>query len=889
MKIEDLYTVRDQAERLRIELSQLVESEQQYHRSALREEIDKIKEALVKSKVPEHFRIAIVGTFKTGKSSFVNKLAEERLAGVETNPETAAISIFRYAESPRAEVSLISAGEWAKMEDLYEDNPKHPEAYRVAGLMHFNEDMSKRKDRTGNVIKFEPIDPEALVGNWLKQDGYTHIIESDKWNTKAGKQAFRKQIREFTSSRNPLHYFVKELAVYAPVPLLQDHVELIDTPGLNDTQLYRGQLTEELLSEVDAILFLTRSGASFSQYDKEFIVRQLRKKRLRHLRLVVTQVDTTFESARHDAIDEDEDPPTYLEVQEKEESRLRSEIRRTLDELLEDSELNDEDGLYYIEQLDALKIHFTSSRWFDDGKIEESGIPAVRNALIEVLSENFHLNQMLNHLELTLNAVRSRLRIYFKERLSVMEAEFDPKKVEVRLAQVEKKLDKNLSEFERRMIDIAEAHDTDQSALQELMDANIARMKLMARAVLSEFEKGDASRHWKTRRHGYWGYLNVLGEKVADKVFPVMELSLNRKIRPFGEFLDLASGALDGLQSEIEKLETESEIDGLPKIEFSQAKERFMKTYVDEMKERVNNEKDAIVEVLEEFATGELKNKLSGAKNDVSNVWGTGTTARQNTVVSEFYNDIRNSLTNELSSFLEKRMTSFGNSLSKNAKSIFPKLKASIQSMLDTRKQLIQEHLTMQTGEARSQLEDYLQSGIRLIDGEFPLDDNSKGIIQKELKELEINILEGEFGNSYAKLFGAYIADAIHIDIKEPYLRFRYQLNNLKHFCSLVVQSGTVESINLVTGPLDGDDKDLSDSYLEDIKRRLSDEYSINFNWKRDSTLHAREIRTNDGWIILSDRGLDIYQKPESRNEFGHFDLSLRKCKQTKVHIHRTV
>ena len=92
MIIEDLFTARDQAERLRIELSQLIEAEQQTHRSTLREEIEHIKGALDKSKVPEHFRIAIVGTFKTGKSSFVNKLAEERLAGVETNPETAAIS-----------------------------------------------------------------------------------------------------------------------------------------------------------------------------------------------------------------------------------------------------------------------------------------------------------------------------------------------------------------------------------------------------------------------------------------------------------------------------------------------------------------------------------------------------------------------------------------------------------------------------------------------------------------------------------------------------------------------------------------------------------------------------------------------------------------------------
>ena len=146
---------------------------------------------------------------------------------------------------------------------------------------------------------------------------------------------FAKQSVISLPARNPLHYFVKELVVYAPVPLLREHVELIDTPGLNDTQRYRGELTETLLSEVDAILFLTRSGASFSQFDKEFLVRQLRKKRLHHLRLIVTQVDTTYENARRDALEEDDDPPSYQDVRDKEGARLAAQrFRRTLDELL---------------------------------------------------------------------------------------------------------------------------------------------------------------------------------------------------------------------------------------------------------------------------------------------------------------------------------------------------------------------------------------------------------------------------------------------------------------------------------------------------------------------------------------------------------------------------
>lgn len=886
MIIDQLFTARDKAELLRINLTKLIEKEQPSYRTKIREEIELLENAIENSELPETFRIAVVGTFKTGKSSFVNKLSEEKLAGVETNPETAAISIFRYADNPRAEVRLISTDEWAKMEDLYDENPKNPEAYRVAGLNAFNEDMAKIKSKLGQPINFEPIDPDNMVKEWVKPDGNVHVIEAKKWDTKQGKQLFRKEIRKFTSSRNPLHYFVKELSIYAPVPLFRNHVELIDTPGLNDTQLYRGQLTENLLSEVDAILFLTRSGASFSQYDKEFIIRQLRKKRLRHLRLVVTQVDTTFDAARHDAIEEDEDPPSFSEVRTREEARLRTEISKTLDELLEDSDLKDEDGYYYMEQLDDLKIHFTSARWFDDGRIEDSGIPAIKEALFELLSENYHLNQLLENLKRTIDSIRSRLQSFFNERRAIMEAEFDSKKVTNSMEVIEKKLIDHLDSFETKIKTLTDAHETDQTALQELMDANIARMQLIAKAVLSEFEKTDVAKHWKTRRHGYWGYLNVLGEKVADKVFPVMEVSLKRKIKSFEEFLELASGSLDGLQSEIEKLESESALQGLPKIEFSEAKNRFMINYVEEMKESVINEKDAIVELLEEFATGELKEKLSGAKDDVSDVWGKGTTILQNDLVSSFYDDIGNTLSNALSQFLRKRMNAFSASLSKNTRSLYPKLRSSVQTLLDTRKQLIQEHLLMQTDEARKKLENYLELGIDILQGKnlLLISDNEQ---KEKPNEIEFNIKDNDIGYSYEILFGPYIANSDKIIITEPYLGLKYQLHNFNQFCSLVARIGNIKTIELTTGSLTGEIKDFSDSYLEDIHKRLLEDYSIELKWKRDPNLHSREIKTGDGWVILSDRGLDIYKKPESRNEFGHFDLALRKCKQTKVHIRK--
>lgn len=888
MIINQLFEVRDQTERLRLDLTALLEQEQPGYRTRLREEIDLLKQSLDQSEIPELFRIAVVGTFKTGKSSFVNKLAGERLAGVETNPETAAISVFRYADTPRAEVKLISQDEWQTMEGLYEESPKSPDAYRVAGLRGFNEHMAQRKNREGQSIEFDPIDVDQLISKWVKPDGHIHVIEAKEWDTQKGKQAFRKAIRQFTSSRDPQHYFVKELVVYTPVPLLRDHVELIDTPGLNDTQLYRGNLTEVLLSEVDAILFLTRSGASFSQFDKEFLVRQLRKKRLRHLRMIVTQVDTTYENARRDALEEDEDPPNYQEVRDKEEARLRAEISRTLDELLGESDLKEEEGYYYMEQLDALKSHFTSSAWFDDGKVDESGIPEVREALFEVLSENYHIKQLVDQLEHTLAAVRGRLKGFFVERRSVMDTEFDLGKVERNMADLETQLAGLMDQFQKTMLELKQAHDRDQDALADLMEANISRMQLLAKDVLSDYEKTDVAKHWKTRRHGYWGYLSDLGGRVADRIFPVMELSLNKQLKPFSQFIELASQSLDGLQSQIGSLEADSAVEGLPRIEFSATKQRFMEDYVSELEDRVGTEKDGVIEVLEEFATGELKERLNGARDSVAEVWGTGTTARQSSVVSNFYDDIGNSLTSALESFLKRRLKAFSGSLSKNAESLFPKLRTAIEALLATRKQAIEEHLKVQTGEARERLENYLALGLDVLAGQHLAGERITAVKGSGPEETVFDISEGATGYSYEAVFGPYIKDAERIDIKEPYLRFRYQLDNFERFCVLIARNGATRQVELTTGNLEEEDRFQSDGKLEDIRRHLQ-QRGITMNWKRDSSLHAREIKTSNGWVILSDRGLDIYKKPESRNEFGHFDLALRPCKQSQIHIRRAL
>ncbi len=238
-----LLAIRDCAVLLRNKLEEAQAVELPNYRPYLDDQIKSIDEALALAKIPDHYRVAIVGRFKVGKSSFVNKLTDERLTGVETSPETAAISLLRYAENTYAEVKFISIEEWEELRATYEADPTDPEVKRYSGFAKFNERPPKR-DKDGPPVHHPKIDLKALAAKWLRSGGYTHRIQPGSWKTKEDKNSFRREIKKFTSSQEPVHYLVDRLIVYAPIPLLGDNIELIDTPGLDDTERFRVRLTE---------------------------------------------------------------------------------------------------------------------------------------------------------------------------------------------------------------------------------------------------------------------------------------------------------------------------------------------------------------------------------------------------------------------------------------------------------------------------------------------------------------------------------------------------------------------------------------------------------------------------------------------------------------------
>ncbi|XP_029386664.1 MIT domain-containing protein 1 isoform X3 [Echeneis naucrates] len=123
----------------------------------------------------------------------------------------------------------------------------------------------------------------------------------------------------------------------------------------------------------------------------------------------------------------------------------------------------------------------------------------------------------------------------------------------------------------------------------------------------------------------------------------------------------------------------------------------------------------------------------------------------------------------------------------------------------------------------------------------------------------QIRISEDATGYSYEALFKAYISSVLtEVWVEDPYIRHTHQA-----------------------------DSSQQSSALAELKESLSDQ-GVTLDLQYSSTIHDREIRFDNGWIIKIGRGLDYFKRPKGRFSVGYCDYDLRHCQETTVDIFHT-
>nr|XP_020141862.1 MIT domain-containing protein 1 isoform X3 [Microcebus murinus] len=150
----------------------------------------------------------------------------------------------------------------------------------------------------------------------------------------------------------------------------------------------------------------------------------------------------------------------------------------------------------------------------------------------------------------------------------------------------------------------------------------------------------------------------------------------------------------------------------------------------------------------------------------------------------------------------------------------------------------------------------------------------------------QIKIEENATGFSYESLFQEYLNETVtEVWIEDPYIRNTHQLYNFLRFCEMLIKRPCkVKTIHLLTSLDKGIKKEQQISALEEIKQSLSN-HGVLLEIEYSSSIHDREIRFNNGWMIKIGRGLDYFKKPQGNFYLGYCDFDLRPCHETTVDI----
>lgn len=188
-------------------------------------------EALEKKVRSDSFKIQVTGTFKNGKSTFINAFLGEDVLPAYALPCTAVINEVRYGKEKKAV--------------LYFRDPlpdKLPKDVPKPVLAHMQKHDMKAVPPV--VIPYDQIERYVVIP--MGADPSQMLLESP----------------------------YDKVVLYWPLPLLAQGVRIIDSPGLNE-HATRTRVTMEHLSKADAILFVLSAQALCAKEEMAFLENSL--------------------------------------------------------------------------------------------------------------------------------------------------------------------------------------------------------------------------------------------------------------------------------------------------------------------------------------------------------------------------------------------------------------------------------------------------------------------------------------------------------------------------------------------------------------------------------------------------------------------------------------
>lgn len=273
--------------------------------------LERTKEAIDKIKNTDRaLKIGIIGRVKAGKSSLLNALIFDGKSVLPkaATPMTAALTEISHGEELSAEVEYYSQKDIGNIEYEYK---KYIDEQKKLIDKNFNElkiKNEKKKGKLSTLSKAEMNDKsERQAKREMKSkatltasyDQFKRIKNSNIDYTKLPRseiisanslEQLSEKLLEYVGADGQYMPFTKSVHIKIPQDNLK-HIEIVDTPGLNDPVQSREARTKERLKYCDVVFIVSPAGQFLSQEDVDLMDRITAKEGIRELYVIASQVD----------------------------------------------------------------------------------------------------------------------------------------------------------------------------------------------------------------------------------------------------------------------------------------------------------------------------------------------------------------------------------------------------------------------------------------------------------------------------------------------------------------------------------------------------------------------------------------------------------------------
>ncbi len=193
------------------------------------------------------FKIMVTGTFKNGKSTFINALIGEEILPAYALPTTAIINEVKYGTEKRAMLYFREKLPEPLPDKLADKAVRHMEQYKGQKIPPLE-------------IPYDEIEDYVVIPMGVDE----------------------KQMK--------LQSPYEKVELFYPLEILKNGVEVIDSPGLNEDET-RTRVTMEYLQKVDAILYVLNANAICAGDEMKFVKNDLYDKEIEDVFFVVNRFD----------------------------------------------------------------------------------------------------------------------------------------------------------------------------------------------------------------------------------------------------------------------------------------------------------------------------------------------------------------------------------------------------------------------------------------------------------------------------------------------------------------------------------------------------------------------------------------------------------------------